>query len=488
MAEPDHRKGLPLTRAPPSGAPAGAGRPSPSGRSAIAEASARSCKLPDFALVTADHVERALDAIDAGSVPPARAARSTFLHARGRRYPVKYVLGLAHRYASGSEPDPEEFTGGTVSGKVLQRLGFEVHHLGRPLGGQAPAHAAAAAAAPAAQRAGPLARAAQPPTGATAAKVSAPGAPPRAVMTVCAVGWTSSGVQSNGLRVGRLTSVLDAALTQRPKDLLDAVVFPGGYFRLAGFIGDLTFENRVAALDAAPFGGTCRAAAARLQAHSSGALFVVGVDSDPRPGEQGDQLCVAWSPSGVVGIGRKVFPTSGDEAANLIISEDDFVDPHRVVALPSGRRAILCSCYDGFGVSDPGTRAWDIERIRAMGTVVGWRQAAFDARWRAAVSGWTALVSQVDLALIAIHFFAKGKSSSMWQRHGISTASASLRGGMAVAAAHFQARLPSASCTQTLVSKDVPASELGAGQHRRANQLAPFAERWESEELVRWFR
>ena len=37
--------------------------------------------------------------------------------------------------------------------------------------------------------------------------------------------------------------------------------------------------------------------------------------------------------------------------------EDDFLAKERIVLLPSGRSAVLCACYDMFGVAEPSTQA-----------------------------------------------------------------------------------------------------------------------------------
>lgn len=80
----------------------------------------------DFTRVTAAHVERACRRAIEDGVPAGRQARSTFLVFEGRHLPAKYVLGLAYELATGRTLGPEGYTGGPVSGSVLERLGFQV--------------------------------------------------------------------------------------------------------------------------------------------------------------------------------------------------------------------------------------------------------------------------------------------------------------------------------------------------------------------------
>jgi 5-methylcytosine-specific restriction protein B len=78
--------------------------------------------------ITAAHVVRALEEIDLNGVP--RSAQSTtydLIHA-AKRYPPKYALALAAKYANGVELDRGEFSGGdeTPAFGVLRDLGFNI--------------------------------------------------------------------------------------------------------------------------------------------------------------------------------------------------------------------------------------------------------------------------------------------------------------------------------------------------------------------------
>ncbi len=73
-----------------------------------------------------EHVERALQHIDAKGVPPGRDSRKFYLVVNDRRYPPKYVLSLASYYACGRELRPEEFGGGSETNRCLRALGYVI--------------------------------------------------------------------------------------------------------------------------------------------------------------------------------------------------------------------------------------------------------------------------------------------------------------------------------------------------------------------------
>ena len=96
---------------------------------------------------------------------------------------------------------------------------------------------------------------------------------------------------------------------------LDCVVFPGGFFRQPEYIGHLPHQDRVKTIEATDFGTTMKDACRELQGQNPGLVIVVGVDSNVHPKRHDygrDQMCVAWNASGIVGIGRKVFPSPGE--------------------------------------------------------------------------------------------------------------------------------------------------------------------------------
>lgn len=417
--------------------------------------------MVDFAAVRPEHVLAAVERIRRDGVPPRRDARSTRVHVDGGTWPAKYVLGLAWEAAHGRTLNSEDYTGGLATARVLTALGFDVDHDGTRLPGA------------------PVGRVAEAGAGAS---------PRRRLMaaSVAMTGTTSQGARDNAQRMGLLGQIIDTVVADaRPGDSA-VLVLPGGYFRLDRFVGDLNVTDRHKAIEEADFASACLAGAARLASRVPGAVLVVGVDSVTGKGEWADQMAVAWGATGLLGVGRKVFPTAGQEAAGMVINAADFGDPARVVNLPDGRRGVLCSCYDGFGVSDPRRRAYPIERLRVGGRVLSYTDKGFDAAWEGAVSAWSALTQGLDAALIAIHGFGGRGNTSMWQRHGIATASAALGGGLAIAGAHFE-KLPRREGVQTLSALRVPRTHLDAGHHRGAAAALPVAATRVGDAMVRWF-
>lgn len=270
---------------------------------------------------------------------------------------------------------------------------------------------------------------------------------------------------------------------------LDAIVFPGGFFRSKRHVGNLSYEERVAALAESNLGDTIGELAATL-CNSPGALIVAGIDGPGAPGEGGDQLCVAWNTAGIIGIGRKIFPvgkgeSGAREADSLTCYADDYSTNHRVVALPSGRSAVLCACYDMFGVPEKdkrlGIQAKGIRRItdetrryrRDANAITPDAPAVFRRELVKCVDGWSKLLDskEVSVGLAAIHEFP-AHSTVYWQKHGIASCSAALNGGLAVGAAHFISGLPSKASASPLAARRVPRHHLEKGVERPPHNWA----------------
>ena len=73
-----------------------------------------------------EHVLKALEEIDKTRIPKGRSSRKFVLVHRGKRYPPKYVLSLANKYANGKELNSEQFSGGTESNSFLEGIGFKI--------------------------------------------------------------------------------------------------------------------------------------------------------------------------------------------------------------------------------------------------------------------------------------------------------------------------------------------------------------------------
>ena len=79
--------------------------------------------------ITREHIIKALEEIDASTIPQGRKSTKFVLVFNGRRYPPKYVVSLADKFVNGEELNPSEFNGGQESNTFLQRLGFEIEEL-----------------------------------------------------------------------------------------------------------------------------------------------------------------------------------------------------------------------------------------------------------------------------------------------------------------------------------------------------------------------
>ena len=282
---------------------------------------------------------------------------------------------------------------------------------------------------------------------------------------------------------------------------LQAILFPGGYFFLNKHVGHLSHAERVRAIEDSPVGEACRAGLAKLaDTPLRDALLVVGIDTakKPRrgyPPDKGDQLCVAFNQTGVIGIGRKVFP-DGFEREDYVVYADDFTSPHRLVRLADGRKAILCACYDMFGVAESAEnvtkRTRNIMYIGEGAEVLAAGEKGFAEARARLVGAWASMIERekVSVGLAAIHQFKRPGVDLFWQRHGLATASAALKGGLAIGAAHFTEYLPDTD-KSTLAARGVPKSHLNQGLHRSAHRLTPV-DSWSvntdhSQALIRVF-
>ena len=72
------------------------------------------------------HIIKAIWEIDSNGILLGRESRSFLLIFEGKRYPPKYVLSLANKFANGEELDPSRFSGGQETNNFLKRLRFEI--------------------------------------------------------------------------------------------------------------------------------------------------------------------------------------------------------------------------------------------------------------------------------------------------------------------------------------------------------------------------
>src|SRR4051812_8731452 len=82
----------------------------------------------DWSVVTVEHVRQACALYGAGTVAPKREAQTTFLLFDGRRYPAKFIRGLAYQIATGSRIDSDQYAGGLETVNFFKRLGLAMDH------------------------------------------------------------------------------------------------------------------------------------------------------------------------------------------------------------------------------------------------------------------------------------------------------------------------------------------------------------------------
>lgn len=153
---------------------------------------------------------------------------------------------------------------------------------------------------------------------------------PSRIATVCVSGRVAERHGTTPTRLNMMNRIVDLIADRSDWANLDAVVFPGGFFRAVRPIGDLSYRERVKELDRE---GLVKPTTklAKLLRNSPGVLIVAGIDGP------GDQSCVAWDVNGIAGIGRKIFPVGSEKEGDwLTCQETDYATEHRVVTLQSG--------------------------------------------------------------------------------------------------------------------------------------------------------
>ena len=232
----------------------------------------------------------------------------------------------------------------------------------------------------------------------------------------CAVhGANRRSVKQNGASTSIVADVVKG-IRQQSWSKIDCVVFPGGFFFLPKYIGNLSYENRVSIIEAMDFSNTLRVVCSELQEFNPGLSVVAGVDLVlcPDGRDRGrDQTCVAWGPDGITGIGRKVFPVPGGDGKKFVSYFPDFSTVHRLINLPSGGKAVLCACYDLFGCSESlehrTNKTKYIVCIEKNGIKFeGSRREFLDLRDKCVDLWHKLLVSHnVNVGIAAIHYFNK---------------------------------------------------------------------------------
>jgi hypothetical protein len=307
-----------------------------------------------------------------------------------------------------------------------------------------------------------------------------PAKPSLRVAAVCVFGRPAATPKLNQPR-GQLLAQIVTSIHESGWDGLDALVLPGGFFRLPRPVGHLAGPKRLASLTGQASLVAARRQLCRLQDRSPGCLMVTGLLADPSDTRQRqEQLSVALSAERVVGLARKLFPTAaeGEGRRQTVPCAEDYGSTDRLVTLPSGAKAILSACYDLFGLTEtPGEASSRYHAIRALRTgqkILRMGDQGFKQLRRQCLADWSSLLTKEkpDLAIATIHGFERPGLDGFWQRHGIAAASAAMQGRFVVGAAHFEDWLP-APKQSTLASMGVPRRHLTAGTARKAHRLAP---------------
>lgn len=301
--------------------------------------------------------------------------------------------------------------------------------------------------------------------------------------TLCVHGAPVVSTKDNVDRLNLLMTVVKALREHPECHPIEALVLPGGFFRLSRALGVTTFERRKAILEKEPITGSIRAALEQLHDLSPGVILVTGVLATPRDvSERIEQVGLAFGPGGLLGAARKIFPTKNESQGRRFVSPvvDDYANKNRLVPLPGGRVALLHACYDLFGTADLGgdssQRRHAIRRLLSRRGKVAFGTEEFrslrDQGWAKYRDLVTAAAPKVAIA--PLHGFEGPGRDGYWQRHGIARASAALGGVLVVAAAHFSSGLPEPD-RSTLAASSVPRSHLSAGPNRKAHRLRPVA-------------
>jgi hypothetical protein len=316
------------------------------------------------------------------------------------------------------------------------------------------------------------------------------------VVTVCIRGRHSHPAPVTSQRIALLDRIV-TALTDKAPDWpsVDAVVFPGGYFRIRHAIGTKPHTAWARLMQRESAGEALRRASLSLSMAWPRTALVSGIDSNPvSAGLGGDELTFAWQDGDIIAFARKAFPvaveTSGWEVREtgpagrtewvrgtvLWVNPDDADQPGRMLVLRNARRAILLCCYDAFGLRVLyGRNQINGVAIRLIRDKRGKYRAPTRAEKDHHLRRWLAMLDAYppDLGLVPLHLFLRPGQDGYWQRHGIAGACAAIRGGPIVGAAHFAHGLPATIRGSPLASSGVPASHLFDGPRRQAHKHHP---------------
>jgi hypothetical protein len=181
------------------------------------------------------------------------------------------------------------------------------------------------------------------------------------IVTLCVQGKPPKHPSQNRARIALLRRAVQELSQLKSWAPIDALVLPAGYFRIRQFVGDLSLEERHRRIAREPIVKAALKCCVELEAYSPGALLIFGVDSvHPSTQLSGDQLGIVLNAKKVLTVTGKIFPTANDTEESdrwFVPAYEDYGDPNRVITLPNRQSAILCVCYDTFGLSEGPGRA-----------------------------------------------------------------------------------------------------------------------------------
>lgn len=284
-----------------------------------------------------EHILRSIEEIDARGVPPGRQSTKFRLSYRGKEYPPKYVISLAHRFANGTELSPSLFSGGEETNDFLTGLGFRI--VGSIEGQVAPVLRGPS-------RTGRKLRDKQ----WGDSKKTSSMCPTELTLTrdrgdqlaIATVTVRSSGKHNNEDRTGILAEVLDVL-----NGSADVVLLPAGFYKAKGKPAEV-FTSHVEDVRSS------------LRGTSGEVRVCFGIDG--RGGK--DQIAVAVGRKGIIAAGRKFHPTT-DEAAYVEPADSPTHGEERYSRIMEvkGRRVFLAVCYDGFGIRQRGLKNPGVDLI-----------------------------------------------------------------------------------------------------------------------------
>ena len=76
--------------------------------------------------IRSEHIQAAIDYVRQNGIPSSRQSKDFDLIVDGHRYPPKYIVACAAKYAINRLLKSEEFGGGKETNTFLEKLGFTV--------------------------------------------------------------------------------------------------------------------------------------------------------------------------------------------------------------------------------------------------------------------------------------------------------------------------------------------------------------------------